>query len=107
MLDILIVEDNKEIGSLLCDFLRKENYTVSVAQTGEKALKLYEKYGARLIVLDIMLSGMDGFAVCSKIREDSNTHILIASARTASHMILISYWQKSKVYSDASMRLKK
>ena len=81
MLDILIVEDNKEIGNLLCDFLRKENYTVSVAQTGEKALKLYEKYGARVIVLDIMLPGMDGFAVCSKIRETSNTHILIASAK--------------------------
>ena len=81
MLDILIVEDNKEIGNLLCDFLRKENYTVSVAQTGEKALELYEKYGARVIVLDIMLPGMDGFAVCSKIRETSNTHIIIASAK--------------------------
>ncbi len=81
MLDILIVEDNKEIGSLLCDFLRKENYTVSVATTGEKALELYETYGARVIVLDIMLPGMDGFAVCSKIRETSNTHILIASAK--------------------------
>ena len=81
MLDILIVEDNKEIGQLLCDFLRKENYTVSVADTGEKALALWEKYGANLIVLDIMLPGMDGFAVCSKIRESSNTHILIASAR--------------------------
>ena len=81
MLDILIVEDNKEIGNLLCDFLRKENYTVSVAQTGEKALELYEKYGARVIVLDIMLPGMDGFAVCSKVRETSNTHILIASAK--------------------------
>lgn len=81
MLDILIVEDNKEIGNLLCDFLRNENYTVSVAQTGEKALELYEKYGARVIVLDIMLPGMDGFAVCSKIRETSNTHILIASAK--------------------------
>ncbi|MBQ9142173.1 MAG: response regulator transcription factor [Lachnospiraceae bacterium] len=81
MLDILIVEDNKEIGTLLCDFLRKENYVVSVAQSGEKALALYEKYGARLIVLDIMLPGMDGFAVCSKIRETSNTHILIASAK--------------------------
>ena len=81
MLDILIVEDNKEIGTLLCDFLRKENYTVSVAQTGEKALDLYERYGAKVIVLDIMLPGMDGFALCSKIRETSNTHILIASAR--------------------------
>ena len=34
MLDILIVEDNKEIAALLCDFLRKENYVVSVADTG-------------------------------------------------------------------------
>ena len=81
MLDILIVEDNKEIGMLLCDFLRKENYTVSAAQSGEKALELYEKYGAKVIVLDIMLPGIDGFAVCSKIRETSNTHILIASAK--------------------------
>ncbi len=82
MTDILIVEDNKELADLLCDFLRAENYTVSVAETGEKALSLYEKYGARLIVLDIMLPGIDGFAVCRKIREESNTPILIVSAKT-------------------------
>lgn len=82
MTDILIVEDNKELADLLCDFLRAENYTVSIADTGEKALSLYEKYGARLIVLDIMLPGMDGFAVCRKIREESNTPILIVSAKT-------------------------
>lgn len=82
MTDILIVEDNKELSGLLCDFLRAENYTVSVAETGEKALSLYEKYGARLIVLDIILPGMDGFAVCRKIREESNTPILIVSAKT-------------------------
>lgn len=82
MLDILIVEDNEEIGNLLCDFLRKENYIVSVATTGEKALDLFERYGAKLLVLDIGLPGMDGFFVCSKIRKNSNTHILIASAKT-------------------------
>lgn len=82
MIDVLIVEDNKELASLLCDFLRAENYTVSVADTGEKALSLYEKYGARLVVLDILLPGMDGFAVCKKIREKTNTPILIVSART-------------------------
>lgn len=82
MLDILIVEDNEEIAALLCDFLRKENYVVSVANTGEKAMNIFEKYGARLILLDVMLPGMNGFAVCSKIRETSNTHILIASAKT-------------------------
>lgn len=82
MTDILIVEDNKELADLLCDFLRAENYTVSVAENGEKALSLYEKYGARLIVLDIMLPKLDGFSVCSKIREQSNTPILIVSAKT-------------------------
>ena len=82
MLDILIVEDNKEIGELLQTFLRKENYVVSIADSGEKALDIFERYGAKLVILDIMLPGMDGFSVCSKIRENSNTHILIASAMT-------------------------
>ena len=83
MLDIIIVEDNEEIGTLLCDFLKKENYTVTVAKTGEKAIEFFERYKAKLIILDIMLPGIDGFAVCSKIREDSNAHIIIASAKTA------------------------
>lgn len=81
-MDILIVEDNRELAGLLCDFLRAENYTVSVAETGEKALALYDRYGARLIVLDIMLPGLDGFGVCKKIREEGNTPILIVSAKT-------------------------
>lgn len=82
MIDIIIVEDNKEIATLLSDFLRKENYIVSIAENGEKALDLFEKYGAKLVILDIMLPGMDGFSVCSRIRENSNAHILIASAKT-------------------------
>ncbi|MBP5186142.1 MAG: response regulator transcription factor [Clostridiales bacterium] len=82
MPDIIICEDNKEIGDLLSAFLKKENYTVAIAPTGEKAIELFEKYGAKLLVLDIMLPGIDGFAVCSKIRETSNTHIIIASAKS-------------------------
>lgn len=82
MLDIIIVEDNKEIGTLLSDFLRKEHYVVSVAESGEKAMSLFWRYGAKLIILDIMLPGIDGFSVCTQIRESSNAHILIASART-------------------------
>ena len=82
MIDILVVEDNKEIATLLKDFLEKENYIVSIAESGEKALSLYEKYGARLVLLDIMLPGIDGFNVCSKIRENANTPIIILSAKT-------------------------
>lgn len=81
-MDILIVEDNKELADLLCDFLRAENYTVSAVQTVEKALLLYEKYGARLVVLDIMLPDKDGLYILEKIRVDSNTPVLIVSAKT-------------------------
>lgn len=76
------MEDNRELAGLLCDFLRAENYTVSVAETGEKALSLYHRYGARLILLDIMLPGIDGFAVCREIREESNIPIIIVSAKS-------------------------
>lgn len=82
MTDILVVEDNKELAGLLCDFLRAENYIVSIAEDGEKALHLYEQYGAKLVVLDIMLPGLDGLAVCKKIRELGNTPVLIVSAKT-------------------------
>lgn len=82
-MDILIVEDNKELLTLLKDFLRAEGYTVSTAESGEKALSLYEKYGARLVLLDITLPGMDGFSVCEKIRKDGNTPILMLTARVS------------------------
>ncbi len=83
MLDILIVEDHKEIAALLTDFLRKEGYAVSSAETGEKALRLMEMYGARLLILDINLPGeLDGFAVLQEVRKNDNTHVLITSART-------------------------
>ena len=83
MPDIIVVEDNEEIGSVLCEYLKKENYTVALAPNGSKALDIFEKYGAKLVVLDLMLPGdTDGFTVCSKIRESSNAHILIASAKT-------------------------
>ena len=82
MVDILIVDDNEELSGLLCGFLRAENYSVSTAASAEKALSLFEKYGARLVLLDIMLPGMDGFAMCRRIREKDNTPIIILTART-------------------------
>lgn len=81
MADIIIVEDNEEIGGLLSDFLEAEGYDTYLALTGEEALAVFAEDGAKLIVLDIMLPGMDGFAVCSKIREKSNTPIIIVSAK--------------------------
>ncbi len=77
-----MIEDNAEIGTLMADFLRNEGYTVSIAPSGEKGLELFDKYGAKIVLLDIMLPGLDGFGVCSKIREASNTPIIIMSAKS-------------------------
>lgn len=81
MADILIVEDNKELAGLLSDFLCVHGYSVCIAENGEKALVLYREEGAKLVLLDIMLPGADGFAVCSKIREEGNTPVIIISAK--------------------------
>lgn len=81
MADIIVVEDNVEIGGLLCDFLMAEGYDTYLALSGEEALEIYFAEGSRLIILDILLPGMDGFAVCSKIREQGNTPILIVSSK--------------------------
>ena len=83
MTDILIVEDNKEIAALLADFLRKENYVVSIADTGEKALDIYEKYGAKLIVLDIMLPGLNGLEVLRRLQQDKPVPVILFTARDA------------------------
>ena len=82
MVDILLREDNSELSGLLCEFLRNEKYIVSVADSGEKALSLYEKYGARLVLLDINLPGIDGFEVCERIRKQDNVPIIVLTARS-------------------------
>ena len=82
MTDILVIEDNPEMSALLCDFLRAEGYSVAHCADGESAVKAFETDGARLVILDVMLPGLDGFAVCRRIRERANTPILMVSART-------------------------
>lgn len=82
MTDILVVEDNLEMGTLLCDFLKNEGYSAAHCTDGEAAVEYFEQTGAKLVVLDVMLPGLDGFAVCRKIREISNAPILMVSAKT-------------------------
>lgn len=80
--DIIIVEDNEEIGGLLADFLEGEGYDTYLAVSGEEGLEIYESEGAKLVILDVMLPGIDGFSICKKIREESNTPIIIVSAKS-------------------------
>lgn len=81
MADIILVEDNEEVGMLLQDFLSAEGYDVYHAESGEEALEVYKEEDAKIIILDIMLPGIDGFAVCNEIRKNSNVPILIVSAK--------------------------
>lgn len=82
MADILVVEDTVEIGEMLHDFLAAEGYDVYHAASGEEALEIYASEGAKLLILDIMLPGIDGFSLCKRIRQNANMPIIIISART-------------------------
>lgn len=81
MTDILLVEDHAELNTLMCAFLRKAGYQVQGVCSGEEALVFLEKEQVKLVILDVMLPGMDGFATCAAIREENSIPILFLSAR--------------------------
>ena len=78
---VLIVEDEANIAELLNLYLKKEGYDTMVAGDGGKALELYRAFRPDLVLLDIMLPVMDGWAVCSKIRETDKTPIIMLTAK--------------------------
>jgi two-component system response regulator RegX3 len=83
--NILVVEDEEAIREFVIINLKRAGYNVFEAGSGEEALDIYEKNNGNFIVvlLDIMLPGMDGFAVCRKLREKSKTlGIIMLTART-------------------------
>ncbi|GHU81490.1 DNA-binding response regulator [Clostridia bacterium] len=82
MKDILIIEDDIEIGTLLQDFLIKGGYSVYHATSGEEGLEYLESKVVRLVLLDIMLPKIDGFVVCKKIHDEKNLPLIILSAKS-------------------------
>lgn len=81
MTDILLIEDNEELRELIRTFLEKDGYTVAAVCSGEEALTYLEEERAKLMLLDIMLPGMDGFMICDEVRKENNIPIIILSAR--------------------------
>ncbi len=81
MVDILLVEDYKELNELMAAFLTREGYVVHSTCSGEEAFAFLKENKAKLVILDVMLPGVDGFAVCSSIREHSNIPVIFLSAR--------------------------
>ncbi|MBL7048408.1 MAG: response regulator transcription factor [Nitrospira sp.] len=78
---ILIVEDEVKISDIVKAYLEKEGFTTTVAPTGQKAISLLkERYD--LIILDLMLPDMSGEDICQVVREDSDTPIIMLTAKS-------------------------
>ena len=83
-MQVLVVEDERRMADLLQRGLEEEGHTVAVARDGKEGLAMAEAHAFDAIVLDVMLPGMDGFALARKLRESRNqTPILMLTARDA------------------------
>ena len=78
---ILIVEDDNNIADLLRIYLEKEGYHAAIAPDGGAGVELYRKLHPDLVLLDLMLPVMDGYGVLRAIRADSNTPVIMLTAK--------------------------
>lgn len=90
-MDILLVEDQKDLAELLKLFLENAGYKVIWAESGEIAMDYLSRQSVRLVLLDVGLPGMDGFAVCSQIRKLASVPVVILSARTRKEEKLLGF----------------
>lgn len=81
MTKVLIVEDEASYSEALSYVLRKEGFDVAVAETGPDALEAFERGGADIVLLDLMLPGLPGTEVCRAIRQTSAVPIIMVSAK--------------------------
>ena len=81
MTKILVVEDEDSFSDALAFLLQKEGFETVVADTGPKAIAEFEKSGADLILLDLMLPGLSGTEVCRQIRTRSQVPIIMLTAK--------------------------
>lgn len=77
---ILIIEDEKAIQSVLYELLIEAGYEVSLASDGLEGLSLFQKQSFSLILLDIMMPKIDGYAVCELVRKESKIPIIMLTA---------------------------
>jgi two-component system, OmpR family, response regulator RegX3 len=78
---ILVVEDEVSFSDPLSYLLRKEGYEVEVAETGPEALADFDRNGADLVLLDLMLPGLSGTEVCRQLRQRSAVPVIMLTAK--------------------------
>ncbi len=83
MTRVLVVEDEESFSDALSYMLRREGYEVEVAATGPDALTAFDRAGADMVLLDMMLPGLSGTEVCRSLRARSHVPIIIVTARDA------------------------
>ena len=81
MTKILVVEDEASFSDALSYVLSKEGYEVTVADTGDGAIAAFDKTGADLVLLDLMLPGLSGTEVCKQLRSRSSVPIIMLTAK--------------------------
>lgn len=81
-INILVVDDEKEIADLVEIYLVSDGYQVFKAENAEKGLEILSKQDIHLALLDIMMPGMTGLEMCKKIRETNNIPIIMLSAKS-------------------------
>jgi two-component system response regulator RegX3 len=81
MTRVLIVEDEESFADPLAFLLRKEGFTTAVAATGQDALEEFDRNGADIVLLDLMLPGMSGTDVCKALRTRSAVPVIMVTAR--------------------------
>jgi DNA-binding response OmpR family regulator len=78
---VLLIDDDEALGALLTEFLAQYGLAVRAATTPEEGLRRLKGEPPEIVILDVMLPGMDGFAVCRKVRETSRVPIVMLTAR--------------------------
>ena len=91
MTDILIIEDDPELGVLVRDFLTKAGFSVQLCPDAESGLQSLERESFRLVLLDVMLPHKNGFETCTAVRAKGNTPVLMMSARDDEQSMLTGY----------------
>ncbi len=81
MTSVLIVEDEESLADPLAFLLRKEGFEATVVTDGPSALAEFERAGADIVLLDLMLPGMSGTDVCKQLRSRSSVPVIMVTAR--------------------------
>ena len=81
MTKLLVIEDEESFSETLSYMLTREGFDVRVAATGPAGIEEFERYGADLVLLDLMLPGLPGTEVCRRLRERSDVPVIMLTAR--------------------------